>query len=308
MMGLVGAKLQGGAAAISAVGGPEVPSPADTPAEPETPSTPEEPVVPDSPAQPEYAPGPDVPTPPNSPAEPPPAPPEISASGTGEPIQIIKPRANSFGLPQATVGVRSDEAPPQETASATRPAGGLASAVLTTRALVEQKLSGNNFYAAANLLGQLQILPPTDGGDEIAPPDGFEGALALLRREAAHLTGTAQDEATRIIAALENVLIPPVAAKPAEAAASASTEAQAEAPRRNRKPAPARASTTWPTPLGAECSRCPPPTSDRQGPLMTAPLPGWLSSRNPLRRLPHLCPRQKRKWSARHRSRRRRLI
>lgn len=232
MMSLVSAKLQGGAPGISVGGGPEVPSPPDTPAQPDTPSTPEEPVIPDSPAQPDNVPGPDVPSPPSSPAEPPPAPPEISASaaasGSEAPIQIIKPRANSFGLPQATVGVRFDESAEPPAA----PTGGWTSAVLAVRALVEQSLSGNSYYAAANLLGQLQILPPAVGRGEAARPDGFEGALALLRREAAHLTGTAHDEAARIIAALDHVLIPPVVDKPAEAAApgpSASVEPQAEA-------------------------------------------------------------------------------
>lgn len=232
MMSLVSAKLQGGAPGISAAGGPEVPSPPDTPAQPDTPSTPEEPVIPDSPAQPDNVPGPDVPSPPSSPAEPPPAPPEISASaaafGTEAPIQIIKPRANSFGLPQATVGVRFDEAAERPAA----PTDGWTSAVLAARTLVEQSLSGNSYYAAANLLGQLQILPPAAGRSEVVRPDEFEGALALLRREAAHLTGTAHDEAARIIAALGHVLIPPVVDKPAEAAEPelfASVEPQAEA-------------------------------------------------------------------------------
>lgn len=216
---LISARLAGGAAPVRA-GGPEVPVVPDTPAQPDPLSNPEIPPAPDSPAQPDVPPGPDVPSPVDFPAEPQ-TPQEASAEiASAEPVQIITPSANSFGMPQATVAVRHQEAAAPETA---KPAGGLASAITEARRLVEERLSGNSYYAAANLLGQLQILPPpTEGGAETARPEGFEGALALLRREAAHLTGVAHDEAARVIAALESVVIPkpqPVAAEPAEAAA-----------------------------------------------------------------------------------------
>lgn len=234
---LISQRLGGGAPAISASGGPEVPETPATPAQPDTPSTPEAPVMPGSPAQPDGSPGPEIPSPPSSPAEPQ-TPPEASgapvlAADSEDRVRVIAPSANSFGMPQATVGVRSPEPaapsepaaaiPEQEAAPVAEPAGGLASAIMAARALIEERLSGNSYYAAANLLGQLQILPPIAGGGEpAARPDGFEGALALLRREAAHLTGIAHDEAARVIAALENVLMPqprPVAETPAESAA-----------------------------------------------------------------------------------------
>ncbi len=245
---LISARLGASAPAVSAAGGPEVPETPSTPAQPDTPSTPEQPVIPDSPAQPDGSPGPEIPSPPISPAEPQ-TPPEASvapavAAGSEEPVQIVTPSASSFGMPQATVALRfAEPVTPAEDAPAAKPVGGLAAAVMATRTLIEERLSGNSYYSAANLLGQLQILPPTSGGGDMTRPDGFDGALTLLRREAAHLTGIAHDEAARIIAALENVLMPkpqpvaepkpqPVAEKPAEAAAPqpAASEAEPAAP------------------------------------------------------------------------------
>ena len=243
---LIGARLGGGAPAVSAAGGPEIPEIPDTPAQPDAPSTPDVPVVPDSPAHPGGSPGPEIPSPPSSPAEPP-TPPEVSAApvraaGSDEPVQIVSPSANSFGMPQATVALRHPElavpsAPPAaepetapEVAPATNLTGGLGSAVMAARTLIEEKLSGNSYYAAATLLGQLQILPPIAGGGEVDRPDNFEGALALLRREAERLTGIAHEEATRVIAALEDVLMrPSIAEKPAEAAAPQPAAPQAVA-------------------------------------------------------------------------------
>ena len=250
---LISARLDRAAPAISAAGGPEVPEIPDTPAQPDTPSTPDVPVPPDSPAQPDGSPGPEIPSPPSSPAEPP-TPPEVrgapaSAAGSDEPVQIVTPSANSFGMPQATAAIRLAEAAPPsepaaavpEAASAAKHITGLSAAVLATRALIEGKLSGNSYYSAANLLGQLQILPPVTGRGEIEPPDDFEAALALLRREAAHLSGIANDEAVRVIAALENVLMPkpqPVPEKPAEAATPQSAPPQPEAATPEAEPEP----------------------------------------------------------------------
>jgi hypothetical protein len=225
---LISARLEGGAAAASVPGGPEIPPAPDTPAQPDAPSTPEQPVVPDSPAQPDIAPGPDIPSPPDSPAEQP-TPPEMPAStaaaGAPEPVQIFTPSANSFGTPQATVAIRhaepgeTDAAPPaQEAAPQSQAAGGLILAVLAARTLIEERLSGNSYYAAANLLAQLQLMPPVAGSGETATPEGFVGALALLRREAAHLPDATREEAAQIIAALENVLLPqaePLTERPA---------------------------------------------------------------------------------------------
>jgi hypothetical protein len=241
---LISARLAGGTAAASVPGGPEIPPPPDTPAQPDAPSAPEQPVVPDSPAQPDIAPGPDIPSPPDSPAEPP-TPREMRASapttGAPERVQIIAPSANSFGTPQATVAVHSPE--PAEAAAATsaqeaapppQAVGGLVSAVRAARTLIEERLSGNSYYAAANLLGQLQIMPPAAGSGETAPPEGFVGALALLRREAAHLPHTAREEAARIIAALENVLLPQAEPRTEKPAAPEPSEPEPEPEPRTR--------------------------------------------------------------------------
>ncbi len=226
---LISARLEGGATAMGAAGEPEVPDTPDTPAQPDAPSTPEEPVSPPSPAQPDTSPGPEIPSPPSSPAEPQ-SPQEIPTTGISadaavEQPQVIQPRASSFGMSQATVAVRF----PEPSASP-KPAEGLGAAVMAARTLVEERLSGNSYYTAANLLGQLQILPPVSGGGEVTRPEGFEGALALLRREAEHLTGVAHSEAARVIAALEGVLMPkaePVTQQPAEAPAEAAAPAEA---------------------------------------------------------------------------------
>ena len=249
---LISARLAGSAPAVRAAGGPEVPETPDTPAQPDTPSTPDVPVVPDSPAQPDGSPGPEIP-PPSFPAEPQ-TPPEVSsapasAAGSDEPVQIVTPSANSFGTPQATGAIRlaEVETPSEpvtavpEAAPAARHATGLAAAALATRGLIEEKLSGNSYYSAANLLGQLQILPPVTGSGEIEHPDGFEGALMLLRREAAHLSGIAHEEAARVIAALEKVLMPKpqlVPEKPAEMATPQSPPPKPEAAAPEPEPEP----------------------------------------------------------------------
>ncbi len=250
---LISARLAGGAPTVRAAGGPEVPETPDTPAQPDTPSTPDVPVVPDSPAQPDGSPGPEIPPPPSSPAEPQ-TPPEVSGApastaGSEEPAQIITPSANSFGMPQATGAIRLAEVEtPSEPVTAVhagppaaRHATGLVAAALATRGLIEEKLSGNSYYSAANLLGQLQILPPVIGSGEIERPDGFEGALALLRREAAQLSGIAHEEAARVIAALENVLMPqaqPVPETPAEMATPQSPQPEPEAAAPEPEPEP----------------------------------------------------------------------
>ena len=238
MFNLISRRLEGAPAGADP-GGPEVPDTPDTPAQPDTPSTPEDPVTSPSPAQPDGSPGPDIPSPPGSPAEPQ-TPSEIpSTGGTSaafeERAQVITPRANSFGVAQATVAVRfpdpkaPDEALPADAGPAARSASGLGGAVMAVRTLIEQKLTGNRYYAAANLLGQLQILPPASEGGEITAPDGFDGAVALLRDEATRLSGVAHDEAMRVITALEHILLPKAeAAAPAQAAASSEAEPEPE--------------------------------------------------------------------------------
>ncbi len=200
----------------SANGGPEIPSPPSSPAQPEIPSMPEEPVTPDSPAQPDGAPTPEILPPPPSPAETPT--PRESGMNAGQSPHIITPRAGSFGGGGATgsinlsgVSGETEAAPVGLTAaaSALAPASGLQAAVEGLRGFLESRLTGNGYYQAANLLGQLQILPPADAqAEQMAAPETFDDALTLLRHEAGRLSGLAHEEAARAIAALDAILTP----------------------------------------------------------------------------------------------------
>ncbi len=209
-------------------GDPEIPSPAETPAEPSSPP-PEEPSIPDSPAEPAPSPGPDIPSPPGSPGGPS-APPEIQHGEAANPDgRLITPKANSFGTPQATGAISltsvttdgeiapnvptdmtSGGFPPISSGNGVAPAqGGLMTAAEAARVLVNQNLTGNAYYQAANLIMAIRNLPQSaSAGEAISKPNDFNEALALLREQAGTLSGAAREEAASLAASLQAVVMP----------------------------------------------------------------------------------------------------
>ena len=163
-----------------------------------------------------------------------------SAEGPHDGDQVVAaPTAGSFGGPQATVAVSftaveppaetesaadgaeisSAEAAPVDEASAA--ATGLWAAVDAVRAFAEERLGGNDYYTAANLLAQLRSFPPSVGRSEAIPaPASGDEALAVLRGEIIWLSGFAQVEAARLIAALAHVMAPKAAPAPQPATAA----------------------------------------------------------------------------------------
>jgi hypothetical protein len=156
------------------------------------------------------------------------APAAVSIQAPLEDIVVIAaPAAGSFfGGPQAVAGITAVEVgiePETQTAKAeaASPAletpKGLRAAVDAVRVFIGSELSGNPYYAAANLLDQLLSFPPAPAGrEDIAVPSSFEDALALLRHEIGWLSGFTQVEASRLINALARIVTPPAEPAPAE--------------------------------------------------------------------------------------------
>ena len=181
MFSLVSAEAARRACRYPIGGGPEVPGRRTRPPSPIRPPPPRSRSSP-SPAQPDKSPGPDIPSPPSSPAEPP-TPSEIPTHRRhvrcvrrthpdDQPESQLLRRGTSDGRRPLPRPEAPDEALPADAGPAARSASGLDGAVMAVRTLVEQNLSGNSYYAAANLLGQLQILPPAAEGGEITAPMG----------------------------------------------------------------------------------------------------------------------------------------
>ena len=210
-------------------GDPEVPSPAETPAEPSSPP-PEEPSLPDSPAEPAPSPGPDIPSPPGSPGGPSAPPPEVPRDQDAHPDgHLITPKANSFGTPQATGAISlynvetgefvTNSMPEKSAAETFSPLssekdavsaqGGLTTASDAARLLVNRNLTGNAYYQAASIIMAIRNLPQSASvGEVISKPNDFSQALALLREQAGALSGAAREEAESLIGSLQGVVMP----------------------------------------------------------------------------------------------------
>lgn len=170
-----------------------------------------------------------------------------SASGNQD-HAVITPRANSFGMPQATGAISFASEPEGEGESGPDTAGETAepavpplamsrlqAAAAATHRLATEHLDGNRYYMAANLLDGLRNLPAADRkGESITVPESLDDAVALLRQEIEQLGSIAKDQAAPMVVSLQALFAPDAtpevsAADPVEDAAAAAKRETMEA-------------------------------------------------------------------------------